>query len=222
MQYIIDHVAAIVIGAALIFMLAALSMRANDSSIEAVQVDLGKSELRSLVDIMEQDFNNMGAGMVFPNTTSARRVIQEFGPGSGSDAGYTVLRFWALQDASGTMNPVLVSYRWRQQGSTTLHNGTSVNLYEVERSTPGGGVASYENVTGFSVALTDRAFASVPAGSATLEEARYLDVDLGMVSPVGVEGLLEQTRWAKQFRPLNMNPEGTRVIQASCVPITSC
>ena len=222
MQSWIDHIAAAVIGASILLILAALSMRTQDSTVEAAQVALGKAELRSLIDIIEQDFNNMGSGMTFPNENAANRVITHFGAGTSADAGYTVLQFYALQNNTGTPDTVLVKYRWRQQGTVTLPNGSTVDAFEVERSDAGGGTAPYTNVTGFSLALRTKEFAAIPAGSINLHDARYVDVNLAMVSPIGVEGLIEQTRWTKQFRPLNLNPEGRRVVEAACFPVGTC
>jgi hypothetical protein len=222
MQAIIDHIAAVVIGAAIILMLAALSMRGQDNAIEAVQVHIGKTEIRSFIDLIEQDFNGMGSGMAFPNRMSASRVIEEFGPGTGSDAGYTVFRFRGLVSMTGAPDPVLVTYRWRQQGTATLPNGDVVDLVEVERRTASGESAVYQNVVNFSVALMDQVFADIPPGSLALHEARYVDVEVAMISPVGVETVLEQTRWSKQFRPANLNPESATVLQASCVNPLDC
>ena len=211
MQALIDHAAAVVIGAAILFMLFALNTRSNDSTVEATQVDLAKTELRLLVDLMEQDFTNMGSGLPNPNTSAATSVITSYSTVSG----YDVLEFSGLQNDTGTPDPVVFTYRWRQQGTAALPDGSTVNTFEVERSTAGGPTTHLDKVTGFSLTLRDEDLAMVPLGSTTDELAlvRYLDVAFGMVPPIGIEALLQQTRWAKRFRPINLDP--TRRLIAS-------
>jgi len=220
MHAIIDHIAAVIIGATILLVLAVMSLKTQDGTIEALQVNLGKSELRQLIDQIEQDFNNMGSGMTYPNEDYANRTIRTFGTASG----WTTLTFYGLQDDdAATPDTVLVTYRWRQNGTAVLADGTTtVDLTEVQRVMPSGTTDSYHNVTGFTITLTDKTFATVPTGSANLHDARYLDIDLSMISPLGAEGLLQETRWSKQFRPINLNPEGREVIQAACFPIGVC
>lgn len=213
MQAMIDHTAAVIIGGSILFILAALSLRSQASTIEATQVDLAKTELRSLIDLVEQDFNNMGSGMTYPNENTPNRVIRTFGTASG----YTAMSFYSLEDPIGLPDTVLVTYRWRQQGSVTLPDGTSTEAYEVQREV-GSTTARFEKVTAFSIDLTRKDFTPIPLEATDLEEARYIDIEIAMVSPVGVEALLEQTRWSKQFRPMNLNPEAIHVVEASCVP----
>jgi hypothetical protein len=222
MQTMVDHAAAVIIGIALLLLLAAMSLRAQDSSVEAAQVEIGKGELRSLVDLLEQDLNNMGSGMTFPNTNNGNRVIRTFGPGSGADAGYTVFSFYGLGAPGGAADTVLVTYRSRQQGTATLPSGATVNTFVVERTDPAGRTARYTSATRFALTLTTKEYSTLAPGSLNLEEARYVTADVAMVSPLGAEGVLEQTRWAKQFRPLNLTPEGRQVVQAACFPVGAC
>jgi hypothetical protein len=203
MQALIDHIAAVVIGAALLFMALAMIYKSQDSSIQAVQVDLAKMDLRTLVDIIEQDFNNMGSGMAGPNASSdpTDRVVATY----EVTGDYSHLEFWSLQAYTGPADPVLVRYRWKQEGTATFPDGTSVDTYLVERQAAGA-TAVFDRVTDFSITLRNDDLASVPLGGTPdeLRLVRYVDVDVGMVSPVGTEDLLQQTRWAKRFRPLNL------------------
>lgn len=209
MQAMIDHTAAVVIGATILFILFALSTRSSDSSIEATQVELAKTELRLLIDTVEQDFNNMGAGLGKPNASAADRVVTTY----HTSGGYDVLEFSSLQDDTGTPDPVLVRYRWRQQGTATLPDGTTVDTYEVER-TSGGATMRFDKATDFTLTLRKKKLDPVPLGSIadSLALVRYVDVELGMIPPVGTENLLQQTRWSKRFRPLNLAAGSQQII----------
>lgn len=216
MQAIIDHVGAFIIGTTLLFLIAAMQWRSQDAAMQAAQVDAGKAGLRLLVDMIEQDVNNMGSGMEHPNNTSlplsGTTVIESFGA-SGS---YTALTFWGLTSATGTPEPQLITYRWKKSGTATLSNGTTVDTHLVERLVGSPGTlsgASFSNVTAFNVALAKADLGAVPAGSADYRLVRYVNVDLAMVSPLGPEATIEQTRWSKRFRPVNLNAEARNVIR---------
>lgn len=205
MQAMIDHTAAVVIGATILFILFALSTRSNDSSIEATQVELAKTELRVLIDTIEQDFNNMGSGLGNPNT-----AISTYADSSG----YKVLRFRGLTD-TGSTNAMAITYRWRQQGTAYLPDGTTVDTYEVERRASGQ-TMRFDKATNFALTLRKDNLNTVPVGSITdsLALVRYADVEVGMIPPVGTENLIQQTRWAKRFRPINLDTGGKRLIAA--------
>ena len=73
MQAMIDHVAAVVIGPRLLLPSSRpCAAGARTAPLQAAQVDMGKTELRLLVDTLEQDVNNMGSGMANPNNTARR------------------------------------------------------------------------------------------------------------------------------------------------------
>lgn len=211
MQAMIDHTAAVVIGATILFILFALSTRSNDSSIEATQVDITRTELRTLVDVIEQDFNNMGSGMGDPNVSATERVVRS----RGTVGGYETVTFLATPNDTGSPSPVLVTYRWKQDGTAVLPDGTVVDVYEVEREI-GGQTATFENATNINVTMRYETLLPVSsaayANSDSLAAVRYLDVDVGMVSPVGTEDLIQQARWKKRFRPLNLEPNTRRIV----------
>lgn len=205
MQAMIDHTAAVVIGATILLILFALSTRSNDSSVEALQVDLAKTEIRLLVDVVEQDFNNIGSGLGKPNGAISTFV-------DSSD--YTVLRFRALTDTA-TATPATITYRWRPEGTTYLPDGTPVATYEVERRAKGTTIF-FDNATAFDIKLRKDRLDLVPPGSPadSLAVVRYADVEIAMIPPIGTEGVLEQTRWTKRFRPINLDAGGRRLIAA--------
>ncbi len=157
----------------------------------------------------------MGSGMASPNGNAATAVVTAF----GASGGYQVLTFQGLATRDGTPVPEAIQYRWQQTGTATLTNGATVPTYLVERRV--GGAASgesFDSVTGFTVGLLDSNLQPVPAGSATYHPVRYVNVDVAMVSPLGTEGVIEQTRWAKRFRPVNLDPGSRQVLRVILVP----
>jgi len=216
MQVMIDHAAAVVIGATIFLLIAAMQFRGQEATIQAAQVDAGKGSLRVLVDMIEQDFNNIGSGVERPNDPTLPLAASEVIKSYGADGSYTALKFWALTSATGTPEPQLITYRWKQEGTATLPNGAVVPTSRVERLVGQPGTlsgASFDNVTTFTVDLARDDQAAVPPNSADYRAVRYMNVDIAMVSPLGTEGTIEQTRWSKQFRPINLSTEGRHVIR---------
>lgn len=201
MQLIIDNLAATVIGALILLSVLALGQRSQESAIEAAQIDFGKTHMRQLIDVVEQDFNNIGSGMADPTT-----AINFYNTTAG---GFDELQFYGLQESgAATPTPVLVTYRWKQDGTATLPDGSTVDIYDVERQI-GSATVSFDNATDFEIKLRKDKLVNVPLGAIadSLALVQYIDVDIGMLSPHGSDNLLQQTRWAKRFRPINLDPK---------------
>src|SRR5690606_2416095 len=158
-----------------------------------------------LIDTIEQDFSNIGSGLGNPNG-----AISTYADSST----YTVLRFRGLPEV-GSTNAVSITYRWRQHGTAYLPDGTPVETYEVERRASGQ-TMRFDKATNFEVTLRKDRLGTVPLGSIpdSLALVRYADVEIGMIPPVGTENLIQQTRWAKRFRPINLDAGGRRLIAA--------
>ena len=213
MQAMIDNVAAVVIGAVILIAVFAMSTLSSEGAVQAVQVDMGKTELRSLVDALEQDLGNMGSGMANPNRNGANRVVDTYTEAGGR----TMLRFWALQSDTGTAAPDTVTYRWEQSGTVSFPDGTTAPAYVVSRSQ--GGAQARFTATAFSVNLLKDnvlGIVSVPPNSVSdsLALVRYADVSVGLASPAGGDDLVRQTRWAKRFRPINLDHNRRRIVAA--------
>lgn len=198
MQFIIDHLAATVIGATILLAVLALGHRSQESAIEAAKIDFGKAEMRQLIDVVEQDFINLGSGLADPDAAITFYA---------TNSGYDEIRFSSLENDTGTPDPISITYRWRQQGTATLPDGSTVDTYELERSTAASTV-TFDDLTNFSVTLRKKKLVPVslgaPADSVALAE--YVDVDIGMLAPFGADDLLQQSRWSKRFRPINLDP----------------
>jgi hypothetical protein len=172
-------------------------------------VSAGKSGLRLLVDMIEQDFANIGAGMLNPNLTAADAAVTL----RGSESGYQVFRFRGLPSPTATATAV-ITYRWRADGTATLADGTTVTTLLVERLVDGTVTgSSFDNVTTFDIDLREDDLEPFDPATGDYDDIRYVDVDIAMVSPLGTDGIVEQTRWAKQFRPINLSPESRTLLR---------
>jgi hypothetical protein len=202
MQLLIDHALAVIVGGIIIFVLAAVNFRAQQGAIQAIQVDATKGGLELVVNMLDQDFGNMGSGMHDANDDPSTSVITFF----GSNGAYEELRFRGLSDRTPNAEPSLITYRWRVEGQTTLADNSVVDVYQIERLVDGnlsGG--SLANISSFSLTLLNENMNVVTPGN--LHLTRFVDVDLSVLSPLGPEGLLEEARWVKQYRPINLDRE---------------
>jgi len=77
----------------------------------------------------------------------------------------------------------------------------------------GGAVsgASFDNVTAFDVTLLKEDRTAPGVGERHL--VRYAEVSIAMVSPLGPDEILEQTYWRRQYRPVNLNSNGTTLVR---------
>ena len=213
MQVMIDHIAAVIVGAVVLISVFAMAKTSNEGAIEAVQIDMGKTNLRTLVDGLEQDLSNMGSGMANPNRDGLNRVVDTYTESGGE----TMLRFWALTNDTGTPTPDTVTYRWQQSGTVTFPDGTSTPAWRVSRS-QGGAQATFTATT-FSVKLLKDnvlGIVTVPPNSIadSLALVRYADVAIGLASPAESEALVQRTQWTKRFRPINLDSNRRRIVAA--------
>ena len=213
----IDHVAAVVIGVLILFMVFALSSRASDSAVEATQVDLAKNDLRSLVDVFEQDLTNLGSGLGKANGSAAQRAVEQRTSGAWEE-----IQFYALPSETATATQ-LVTWRWRQNGTVLVPDGnggtTAVPQYEVERSVGSGAsaqTAGFENLVDFDLTLRYDELGRLTPSAYGIQDSlalvRYVDVRLGLISPAEADDLVQETRWSKRYRPINLEPASRRII----------
>ena len=199
MQFLLDHIAAVVITGFIILILAAISFRGQTSSIDSVQYYAQKRNLLDLVQWTERDFTNIGAGVV-PVTTSIQA--------GDFDTSGTVkyFQFRARADSSDAA-PSLIRYEWEQVGTHELDAGT-VPAYAVRRFLgPAAGPAN--NLSGQSAGYISAFRIDFFAKGGTpvapeVDSMRVVRVDVKAVSPLGPTENIQQSQWTKVFRPVNL------------------
>lgn len=191
MQFIIDHITGVVVAATVLLVLAVTQFRGRDASIDATQYSAAKTRVLAIAEAIERDFSNIGSGMdsvkyaiVGLDTTSSTKYF-EF-------AGQTI-------QADPTVRTI--RYQWTQTGTKELAAG-QVPTYTIQRIIDGSvSGSSLPTVTGFTIDLMTADSAMVITNYA---DTRIVGVNLKAVSPVGVSKGIEQTRWVKVFRPMNL------------------
>lgn len=193
MQFILDHIASIMIGGVILLILLSLSFRGQDATHDATMYYTAKASMLSLAEWIEQDFKNIGSGHNPPATSIVR--FDTTGVTKG-------MLFWA-QTAQGQPADS-IRYDWKVDGTAEIDAGT-VQLYTVRRWVDGVLTGWSEDVvTDIDIRLL-RADSTVAAGCGTAcADVRQIHVRLKAISPLGVGELIEQTSWSKVFRPVNL------------------
>ena len=192
MQFIIDHLTGVVISAIVILIIATTQFRSRDASIDATQYAAAKTRVLAIAEAVERDFSNLGSGV-----DSVKYAIM------GLDTTSTIKFFqFAGQTVQGDPTVRTIRYQWSQTGSVYLANNAAIPTYTIERRIDGNiSGTSMSTVTGFEIDLMTADSSVVISNYA---DTRIIGVLLSAVSPLGVNTEIEQTRWRKVFRPVNM------------------
>ncbi|MDX1740687.1 MAG: hypothetical protein R3178_05305, partial [Rhodothermales bacterium] len=188
MQFLLDHIAAVVITGFIILIIGAVSFRGQTASIDSTQYFAQKRMLLDLVQMAERDFTNIGSGGTPPGT-----AIISFDT-SGTVKEFT---FRARPDSIAVPNfiltpPSTIAYEWQEVGTLNLTTG-SAKAYTVERKVDGvvaGRSTGY--ITSFDIDFFAAGGTSV---AATADSMRVIRLDVTAVSPLGRGNNIEQSRW---------------------------
>lgn len=197
MQFLLDHLAAVVITGFVILILGTVSFRGQSASIDSTQYFAQKRMLLDLVQMVERDFSNIGSGGTAPGT-----AVISFDT-LGTVKNFT---FRARPDSIAVPNfiltaPSTIRYEWQQAGTVALRTG-NVTTYTLRRLVDGNLAGSS---TGYITSFDIDFFA--PGGTpvaATVDSMRVVRLDVAAVSPLGRGNNIEQSRWTKVFRPVNL------------------
>jgi hypothetical protein len=209
-QQMIYAVTASVIGGLVLLTMFWVQRRGQEASIDAVQYRSAKSSVLSLVEIMERDFQNMGAHMYWNGTTfigvteDPAAVIENTWYDSTAVPGGMRYMFQFRSQPDSLQAPALIRYEWEpiDGESVTLENGTVRPLFEIRRFA--GGTLSYSERT-----ITEFDLEILPDTVAhpllvNMEDARIFKVELQAISPLGKGDTVEETRFAATYRPTAM------------------
>lgn len=192
MQFLLDHLASVVITGILLLAILATQFRGQQASVDAVQYYDAKIRLLSLVQMIERDFTNIGSGV-----DSVKFAITELDTVS-VPAEFTFLaRTDSTDNASHT-----VTYQWEEEGDVTLKDKTTIPTYTVRRIIDGAiSGTSTGSVTNFRIDLFTADSFIVAANYAA---TRFINVSVKSVSTLGTVAQVEQSGWNKSFRPVNL------------------
>lgn len=185
----------------------------QDSAIDAVQYRAAKNEQMAFAEMMQRDFGNIGSYMVknagggFTGAVVNPEDAIENGwyTQTASSIPGEVEGFFQFQSQTDSMAaPSQVRYQWAPvDGETvTLNDGTTEQLYLVERIIGGNVAGQTDSVTEFKVDLyTDSS--SVPI-LINLDRARVVSVRMKAVSPLRKGAFIEETIFESKYRPVAM------------------
>lgn len=210
MQYLMDLIAAFLIGASLLLIIFTMMLRGQEVSIGATQHAAAKKGMLALAEIIEQDFNNIGAGVATPDTSLIRLDTAGAGPHA--------FVFWGrvVRDSTEARR---VCYRWAPSDTLWVSEQgvlTQKAAYQIERrvnvtnpndcTTGTLSGLSMGTVTRFRVDLRHGATGGPVAVPGPIDPdvgARIL-VTVTAVSPLGLSEVIEQTEWSASFAPVNL------------------
>jgi hypothetical protein len=145
-----------------------------------------------MVQSVERDFTNLGSG-----TDSVKFAIQEF----DTLAIPARISFVARTDSTDPLGHS-VTYRWEAMDSVVLKDKSVIPTYNVERLIDGNvSGRSVGAITGFRVDLLTADSLSI---NTNFQNVRLVNVLISVASTLGTNAQIEQSRWRKQFRPMNM------------------
>ena len=192
MQFLLDHIAAVLITSILLLVIMATQFAGQQTNIDATQYYDAKIRLLDLVQSVERDFTNIGSGL-----DSVKFAIQEF------DTVSVPARItFAARTDSTIPGSQLVTYQWEETGSVRLKDQSTIPTYTVQRLIDGAiSGTSAGAITGFRVDLLRADSISI---TTNFEDMRLVNVIMSTASTLGTNEQVEQSRWRKQFRPMNM------------------
>jgi Tfp pilus assembly protein PilE len=191
MQLLLDHLASVAIAGLFLLAVLALQTRGNDASIEATQFNNTKTRMLSLAAMVERDFTNIGSGV-----DSVAYAITSLDTTSATRRFVFLARTDTADAAAHT-----VTYEWEAAGSAQLTD-TTLATYTVKRIINGyTSGQSVDSVTSFGIKLFNSSGIQITTNYA---DTRFVNVSVTAVSTLGVMSELEQSRWNKSFRPINL------------------
>ena len=192
MQLILDHITGVVTAAIVILAIAVTQFRSRDASYDATRYSAAKVRMLSVVEVMEQDIRNLGAGVDTAahaiqgfDTTGTTRYLEFLGQTSQADEAVHVIR-----------------YEWSETGSVTLDDGSTIPTLTLERLIDG--TVSGTSVGTITELTVDPMTRDSIAVTTNFRDTQIVAIELAAISPLGKGRQVEQTRWQKVFRPVNL------------------
>lgn len=141
MQVLLDHLAATLVGSAVLVVLLAVTLGGRSEAVDQTRYDIHREWARTLASLLEDDLRNVGSGV--PPTEAA---LVEAGPGA------ITLR---LKDGFGTAPVKTVRYASVPTDPVEV-GGALVPTWALERSEDGVVVQRFEGLTEVAFELRDR------------------------------------------------------------------
>lgn len=182
---------AIFVAGMVIFIIASVNIRVQQSAISAVQFRAGKTETVDLMSLIDRDFRNIGSN--YPNY---ELPIDSAIVGLDTTSNPRYFEFRGQKEEG--LPPQTIRYEWSPIG-TVIVQDTVRTAYQVQRYVDGNlSAGSSGTVTRFDVGL----LTSDGLPIASPAEVRQIRVGLSVVSGLGKSSTIEQTDWNTIIRPI--------------------
>ena len=209
MQVASDFIYGAVIAGVILLVALSLKFRGDRTSIDATQFRAAKIGSLSIIEAIERDFTNIGSH----NPDLDVLKVEDAFVGWDTLGVPAFLVFQARIDSLVTSQKTNVCYSWIEMpGKTvTLKSGTKP-LLEVTRrvgvdNTCSGGVLAGMNtnmITRFEIHFLTADSTAITELYGSDADVQQLVVRLRAISPVGPSDAIEEVRWEKIFRPVNL------------------
>lgn len=200
MLFQLDHIGAVLILGVLALMILIANRSNQDIQVESAQYYSGRTNMMSLIEIIEHDFRNLGAGV---DASSPMILDYKWEP---SDK---YIEFISMVDTSVAAIPDSIKYALIPTKTIDIvldDSLQSVQCYELQRQIYDGttyvyGGSSIDTITELNIDLFQAG--GIPSTS-DLDKVRQITVKLTALSPLGVGSVIQQHRWETSFRPFNL------------------
>ena len=204
MQTLVDLAFGSLVAGVVLLLVLVLQFESSRNAIDATQFRTGKTGLLSFIEVVEQDFKNIGGQFREAPVVGEELALEDaISPGMPDTTGTTkAFEFRAQVDS--TQRAALIRYEWTDSGETVeLEDGTAT-LYDVERLVDGVVTGTFRGlVTRMEVHL--RRYEDNAAPIFNPWDTRRVEVKIHAISPAGKGTLIEELRWEKHFHPVNMS-----------------
>ncbi len=192
MQFIYDNMVAGLVAAIVLFMLIGVQLATQRANIDANLHYMSRAQTLSLIEMIERDFPNIGAG-VEPGSDP---MIERY-DWSGSTRWF---EFRAATDPTESAPVELIRYVVSPSTSPICEEA-DVSCLKVERLVDAGSGfqpsgASAETLTEFEIELTP--------DTGALGDVRGIRVRLAALSMAGEASLIGRTTWETRFHPFSL------------------
>lgn len=206
-------VLATVVAGVLLFTAYTVQKGGQDAAVDAMQYRAAKHEQMAFAQMMQRDFGNIGSYMVKNSSGGFTGAVVDpedaiensgYSETTSSTPGEMQGFFQFLSQTDSIAAPATVRYEWAPiDGETvTLNNGTTEQLYLVQRIIGGNVAGQTDSVTEFDIQLyTDSS--NVPI-LFNLDRARVIAVRMKAVSPLRKGEFIEETIFESKYRPVAM------------------
>ena len=189
----IGYTLSAIVAGVVLLIIQSTSFRGQEAAISTLQYNVVKQSTVDLIGMMERDFRNIGSNYPYPNLLSELSVL-------GYDTVSSTSSFEIAAQTRRGQPPDVVRYEWKA-GNPVTSGGYTHPTFTLERFVNGNLAGSNtSSITSLSIELSTETGAPVMAAA----ETRQIHVEMMMISALGMDGEIKQSRWSETFHPMHL------------------